>query len=276
VIFAAIAIAWLAYLVPHFVRRGSDANAADTDPADRFSENLHIVRSGSAPLLDQDLEPIEEYEVSTPLTRRAAIADLRRLDRVAAARRRRVLLALLAVISVLVGVCAVGWLPWWSVAIPGGMLVAFFAVSRVSVHLMRKRLDLRYEAIVSGGHEKTVFLGRRTADQTAGEKPVAPPADDAGTKPVAGTLWDPVPITMPTYVSKPLAPRTVRTIDLSGPDVSSAARQSHPVTADAPEPSELESSPAPSSLDQSPFAPSAAGETDGGDEDGGSREIASA
>ena len=34
---------------------------------------------------------------------------------------------------------------------------------------------------------------------------------------VAGALWDPVPITMPTYVSKPLAPRTVRTIDLSGP-----------------------------------------------------------
>ncbi len=49
-----------------------------------------------------------------------------------------------------------------------------------------------------------------------------------------GALWDPVPITMPTYVSKPLAPRTVRTIDLSGPGVTSSARHQLPVTADAP------------------------------------------
>jgi len=78
VIFAAIAIAWLAYLVPHFVRRrGDDQETAEADPAERFSENVHIVRNGTAPLLDQDLEPIAEYEVSTPMTRRAAIADLR-------------------------------------------------------------------------------------------------------------------------------------------------------------------------------------------------------
>lgn len=48
-------------------------------------------------------------------------------------------------------------------------------------------------------------------------------------------LWDPLPITVPTYVSKPLAPRTVRTIDLSAPDVTSSGRRSVPVTADAPE-----------------------------------------
>ena len=34
---------------------------------------------------------------------------------------------------------------------------------------------------------------------------------------------------MPTYVSKPLAPRTVRTIDLSGPTVAATiARPQHP------------------------------------------------
>ncbi len=239
-IFAAIAIAWLAYLVPHFVRRRGDEPELESDPADRFSENVHIVRHGTAPLLDQDLEPIAEYEVSTPLTRRAAIADLRRLDRLAATRRRRVLLVLLAVISAVIGVCAVGWLPWWSVAIPGGLLAMFFVVSRVSVHLMRRGLDGRYNEIVSGGHEKTVFLSRKKSEDAA---PVstAKAGDNAGQaatkdpKPAAGGLWDPVPITMPTYVSKPLAPRTVRTIDLSGPDVASAARHNHPVVAEAPE-----------------------------------------
>jgi hypothetical protein len=47
-----------------------------------------------------------------------------------------------------------------------------------------------------------------------------------------GSLWDPVPITRPTYVSKPLASRTVRTIDLSAP----VAAASLPVTADPIEP----------------------------------------
>ena len=32
-----------------------------------------------------------------------------------------------------------------------------------------------------------------------------------------GSLWDPLPVTLPTYVSKPRAARTVRTIDLSEP-----------------------------------------------------------
>ena len=232
VIFAAIAIAWLAYLVPHFVRRRADETETETDPADRFSDNVHVVRHGTAPLLDQDLAPIAEYEVSTPLTRRAAIADLRRLDRLAATRRRRVLLGLLAVISLVIGVCAVGWLPWWSVAIPGGLLIGFIALSRVSVHVMGQRLDARYRAIVSGGHEKTVFLGRKKLEKDLEE---AAAAQQAAKSPARSTaaLWDPVPITMPTYVSKPLAPRTVRTIDLSGPQVASAPV--HPVTADAPE-----------------------------------------
>jgi hypothetical protein len=31
-----------------------------------------------------------------------------------------------------------------------------------------------------------------------------------------GSLWDPVPVTLPTYVHKPRAPRTIRTVDLDG------------------------------------------------------------
>ena len=80
VIFAAIAIAWLAYLVPHFVRRQDEEPVDESDPSERFSDSIRIVRNGTAPLLDQDLEEIKSYEVSTPQTRRAAIRDLRRLE----------------------------------------------------------------------------------------------------------------------------------------------------------------------------------------------------
>lgn len=64
--------------------------------------------------------------------------------------------------------------------------------------------------------------------------PAEPEPVLAGPPAIAGRLWEPVPITVPTYVSKPLAPRTVRTIDLSGPPVSAPNEPALPVTADPP------------------------------------------
>jgi hypothetical protein len=232
VIFAAIAVAWLAYLVPHFVRRrDDDEELEDSDPADRFSDSMRIVRHGTAPLLDHDLEEIAPFEVSTPQTRHAAINDLRRLERLAASRRSRVLLSLLAMLSGVIGFCAVHLVPWWSTAIPGGLLVIFVVVARISVRIMRRNLDARYREIHHGGTESTIFLSRKDFAKIATDAH-RPSGKTESSKP--GALWDPVPITMPTYVSKPLAPRTVRTIDLSGPGVASSSRHEGPVTADAP------------------------------------------
>jgi len=235
VIFGAIAIAWLAYLVPHFVRKRDDDLALDADdPVERFAGSMRVVQHGTAPLLDQDLSEIGTYEVSTPLTRRAAVADLRRLERVAALRRRRVLLSLLAVLSLVVGLAGAMLIPWWSTAIPGGLLVLFFVVSRFSVIAMRRGLDARYADIQRGGDEVTVFINNalvKAAVAAGSESAAEAPAEEK--KPAAGALWDPVPITMPTYVSKPLAPRTVRTIDLSGPAVTAGGPVQHPVIADA-------------------------------------------
>lgn len=235
-IFGAIAIAWLAYLVPHFVRKRDDEAIVDADdPAERFAGSMRVVQHGTAPLLDQDLSEIGTYEVSTPLTRRAAVADLRRLERVAALRRRRVLLALMAALSLVVGLAGARLIPWWSTAIPGGLVVLFFVVSRFSVVAMRRSLDARYADIQRGGDEVTVFINRAKIKDPKATKSTAAAAEDAVAeeKATAGALWDPVPITVPTYVSRPLAPRTVRTIDLSGPAVTSGASVQHPVTADA-------------------------------------------
>jgi hypothetical protein len=234
VIFAAIAIAWLAYLVPHFVRgRDGDEDGLDeSDPAQRFSDSMRIVRHGTAPLLDQDLEEIASFDVSTPQTRRAALQDLRRLERLAAARRRRVLLGGLVALSAVVGLCGAHLLPWWSAVIPGGLLLIFVVVARISVRVMLKGLDARYRDIRQGSNESTIFLSRKDfAISSAAAHSASGRANVAAS---SGSLWDPIPITMPTYVSKPLAPRTVRTIDLSGPGVSSSAPHEGPVTADAP------------------------------------------
>lgn len=228
-IFSAIAIAWLAYLVPHFARRGEVDVIDNVDPANRFSDSMRILKRGAAPLLDQDLAEIESFEVSTPMTRRAAVADLRRLEAVAARRRRRVLMVLLLVLAAVLGVYVAGLAPWWAPLIPAGLVVTFLVVARVSVRAMRRDLDARYAVIQAGSTEATVLLNRkdvvvRAAPPSASVEPAAKP----------GVLWDPVPITKPTYVSKPLAPRTVRTIDLSGPEVVTSSRPAVPVTADAP------------------------------------------
>jgi hypothetical protein len=242
VIFAAIAIAWLAYLVPHFVRGRDNVEELldDSDPADRFSDSMRIVRYGTAPLLDQDLEEIASFEVSTPQTRRAAAKDLRRLEQLAASRRRRVLLGLMAALSAVIGISAVHLIPWWSTAIPGGLLLIFLVVARVSVRIMRRALDARHREIRHGSNESTIFLSRK--DFAASGEDAHATSGRADLAAIAGTLWDPIPITLPTYVSKPLAPRTVRTIDLSGTEMSSSARHEGPVTADAPE-SESDSPP---------------------------------
>lgn len=227
IIFAAIALAWLAYLVPHFVRRPENDLVEEVGPAEQFADSMRIVRRGTAPLLNADLAEISSYEVSTPMTRRAAVSDLRRLERLAAARRRRVLLVLLAVLSLTVGLAATSLVPWWLLAVPGGLLVGFVTLARFSVRSMRHDLDARYREIRQGSDEKTVLLSRREV------APTAAVAATSTAKVTPGALWDPVPITMPTYVSKPLAPRTVRTIDLSGPTVT-ASTPTGPVTADAP------------------------------------------
>lgn len=230
-IFGAIAIAWLAYLVPHFARRGEAevGQVDDVDPANRFSDSVRILRRGTAPLLNQDLAEIGAYEVSTPMTRQAAVSDLRRLEAVAAQRRRRVLMVLLLVLAAMLVVFAAGLVPWWATLIPAGLLVAFVVVARVSVRFMHRDLDARFALIKAGSAEATVLLNRK--DVVVRSSPVMTSPEPAS-KP--GALWDPVPITMPTYVSKPLAPRTVRTIDLSGPEVVTSSRPAVPVTADAP------------------------------------------
>jgi len=79
----------------------------------------------------------------------------------------------------------------------------------------------------------TVFMNR--AKVKAAASPASPVVEESAEETKApGVLWDPVPITVPTYVSKPLAPRTGRTIDLSGPAPTLVSPVQHPVTADAP------------------------------------------
>ncbi len=232
-IYLAIAAAWLAYLIPHYLRkREEEAGDQQADPSERFSDSVRIIRTGAAPVLDHEYAAMD-VEISTPLTRRAAVAELRQSERRAATRRRHVLTVLLVTVTAVLAVCVAGLAPWWTVAIPGGLVVVFAVVARFSVQAMRRSFDARYQSITHGSDETTVFLSRKAVSKSLDEVVKAADASSAP-KERTGGWWEPLPITLPTYVSKPLAPRTVRTIDLSAPDVTSSARVAVPVTADAP------------------------------------------
>ena len=230
-IFGAVAACWLIYLVPMFLNRRDSGIMDEVEPGEPFSSSVTIVRRGT---------PLDTAEngtavVSTPHNRRAALRELADLDR-AAARRRAVVVLLLAVVLVATGVLAgLSLVPWWMLAVPGGLMVGFLVVARFSVKRMRSKLDARAH-VVRGGDvdEETVAIA---VWETSEEDEAAHSVELSAPIEMTGSLWEPIPITAPTYVSRPQAPRTVRTIDLSAP-VPVGSRL--PVTADAPEPASVD------------------------------------
>lgn len=223
VIFAMIAAFWLVYLIPYYLHHRGETDDGEVEipftPA-----AVTIVRSG------ESLAQADEgaAEISTPLTRRAQLRELRMIDEQAAQRRRRVLIFLLLVQLGVAGLAYFGIGAWWGATIPAGLLVLFLIVARFSVRSMRADLDRRAERIKQSVDEETVALALTDRDVTGHEHSVELSVPLTG----MGSLWEPVPITRPTYVSTPLAPRTVRTIDLSAP--VPAASTATPVVAETP------------------------------------------
>jgi len=163
-------------------------------------------------------------DISTPLTRKAKLIELAEIDRQAAKRRLRVLIVLFVMQAAAVAVVLLGFGEWWDALIPAGLIVIFLVIARVSVRALRADLARRAERVNASSEEETVAI-KLTADDIAEHG-----QDVELTEPIrtVGSLWEPIPITRPTYVSTPIAPRTVRTIDLTPP----ATPRQVPVLAD--------------------------------------------
>ena len=233
-----LAIGWAGYLIPKALKHHDDL--AMSRPVDTFSDSVRVVGGpahkpssktatspetpAQAPSEKQAARPTAE----APAPRRKQHKVTREAARRAARRRRRVLAVLLLA---LVGVSVSSYLaytPWWSTAVPGGLILAFLVVARLTVRAQQVRRAAPVHAAESApaeavepaapsratapaevepdlGREDTQGLSR---DELAAAV-AAPVADDAG-------LWDPLPVTLPTYVNKARARRTVRTIEITG------------------------------------------------------------
>ncbi|GAB3201224.1 hypothetical protein GCM10027062_22840 [Nocardioides hungaricus] len=237
-IFVALAVAWAVYLVPKALRHHDDV--ARSRSVERFSHSMRVlarrepVSKKSARLVVTPGRPAAE---ATPVTEVPVTPDRIRAQRAAAKRatkrRRNVLVLVLVANLATAGVAGFGVIAWWYVAIPAGILVAWLVTCRIMVRGERRRMVAPSSRIpVEKPSEDEVEApedrvdGRVLVEEEVSDE-VDPMADtSAGMAAVVDpALWDPVPVTLPTYVGKPAATRrTVRTIDLEGTGVWTSGR----------------------------------------------------
>ncbi len=235
IIFGVIAVAWIAYLVPSAINRRNDIEVDQLEINQRFNESMKIVQRRAR----NESESDDPYlEISTPLTRKAAMAEIRLAHKTAANRRIRGTFSLLVlIVGIAIASIFVSALPWWSFLVPTGLLIPWLALCRFNTRTLTAELDARARAIRNGWAEQTVAISL-PINQVAGEPDGSHEFSIEFSEPITdmgGSLWESIPITPTTYVSKPLAPRTVRTIDLSAPVLSESTL---PPTAEAQEHSE--------------------------------------
>lgn len=255
-IFVALAVAWAVYLVPKALRHHDDV--ARSRSVERFSHTMRVlarrepVNRKSARLVVTPGRPASESRVvtkprhqpvETPVPAQqvaqqagqqaaeqapptpAQVRARRAAAKRATKRRRNVLALVLLVNLVVVGLAAFSVVSWWYTAIPATLLVAWLVTCRIMVKGERRGLEPTRRLPVDPIEEEPVEAPEDQAAEAAeGDDPMADTS--AGLAAVVDpALWDPVPVTLPTYVGKPAATRrTVRTIDLEGTGVWTSGR----------------------------------------------------
>jgi hypothetical protein len=257
-IFVALAVAWAVYLVPKALKQHDEVRRSRS--VDRFSHTMRVLarrepvnrrdaplvvtpgRPASGPLVTSKRSsgtasasaPVGAPAAPAAVAASAAAQPPRTTARRAAARRRRVLGVLLLATLVVVGLAASSVIGWVWTAIPVAVVVAWLVACRLMV-----RQERAVRAPRAAASRRTpvpaaaVAVTEPAPVETA--EPVAVAAPDVfedtssmpavQVPPVDPTLWDPVPVTLPTYVTKPAATRrTVRTIDLDDSGVWTSGR----------------------------------------------------
>lgn len=218
-IFVALAVAWAVYLIPKALKHHDEVVRSRS--VERFSHTMRVLarrepvdRRNARLVVSPGRKPSSPI-VTTKHTARAP--QTREAANRAARRRRRVLGLVLLGLLATTAVAAFGVISWWYVAIPAGLLAAWLVACRLMVRGEQVR---RFDADLR---------------EATGEQPAVDADPDAGPDPLEDTtqtpavtdpsLWDPMPVTLPTYVSAPAAERrSVRTIDLDSTGVWTSGR----------------------------------------------------
>ena len=235
IIFVALAVAWAAYLIPKALKHHDDVVGSRS--VDRFSHTMRVlarrepVNTRDARLVVTPARPASAPVVETKASRPtpAQIRARREAARRATRRRRRVLGTLLVANAGVIGVAAYGLVLWWWEAVPVGLVVVWLVLCRVMVKSERMRTRRLGEPAPGPVPEaEAPDLDVEVERNEQGFDELSSNADTATVPPVIvgdPDLWDPLPVTLPTYVNKPPAVRrSVRTIDLDDSGVWTSGR----------------------------------------------------
>ena len=237
-IFVALAVAWAVYLVPKALKHHDDVVRSRS--VDRFSHTMRVlarrepVNRRNARLVVTPGRPAAAAVVVTKGSTAVPVdARARREAANRAARRRRRVLGMIVVANlVVVTLAAFAVVGWAWTAVPGGLLVAWLVACRLMVRRERAASAPVANPVATPAVETVEAVAADTERPTEPGEPVVARLDETpeqiadleDTSSIAAVvdpmLWDPVPVTLPTYVTKPAARRrTVRTIDLDATGV---------------------------------------------------------
>jgi hypothetical protein len=216
-IYAAIVAAWAAFLVPKWVRRNEEVERAREVDQERGVRVLSP-RRGRPPQAPHGA-------VAVPSVAAEMARNVEPDVFAEAARRRRRMLTLLTVLLVVsVGLVVAGRAPAWIVAGPGVLLCLFLFVARRAAvtQARRQRIDARRRAADrrrAKVDEAGAVWAAPSESEESGQRRLVLPDEVASPTPAAeGDEWSPVPVPLPTYLTKPKATRpAARKIDLSQP-----------------------------------------------------------
>lgn len=250
-IYAVIVGLWAVVLVPMWLRRHDEVS--ESRSVDRFQGAMRTLsRKGSGAVGDRR-EVLRSRRTPATTARPDHLpVPVPVPSSSAAVRRRRSLLGLAGLLLVVVLLGFVGVLPWWVLVLPVALGAAFVGGSRLAAQRRSAReLQARRDRAAAARRQRDAAVAsrhRRSSRTTAGAAtvpgsrvdpaassaaaplsaaPVAPTVEAApvvaavGSEPlydaVAEHVWEPVPVPLPTYVTAPKAPRSVRVIDLTEP-----------------------------------------------------------
>ena len=203
-IFAVLVVACLFYLVPRRLnwRIPTQEQIDQESPLSLSTKTVHR----GVPLTPET----PEVGVSTLLMRRAGRRAALRLARRAEKRRKTVFSVLLGICLATIPFALMGWmLQIWVPVAAFGVVMAWVFFSRIEGRRVQKQLDAIIADTELGDDEKTLAV--RLNERPTAKEPDSIIGPNGDTQP---SLWNPITVVPPTYISAPATSRTVRTIDL--------------------------------------------------------------
>jgi hypothetical protein len=260
IIYAALIVLWGAYFIPRWLRRHEELS--ESRSVEKFDHAMRIL-SRREPTPDKRYVVMPPRPAQPPSTlparggrlpaQRSSSAPVRRRLGPAAIRRRRILAGLLLATLVVGALTPLTPVPWWAPVLLLAVTVADLVHLRVQVRRNREvnrtrtavRKSVRSRLMRFDALERLMTVRREMAEERAAEEARWAEAEEAmrlereaeerrTAEQAAG--WSPVPVPLPTYVSKPMAPRRAPAIDLTRPGAWSEAQAAGGAAAGAPQP----------------------------------------